>query len=205
MNSLGLELINWQESDASQLATRLLHLPNPLAFLGYWYLLFIWANVDGSLFFPSVLVGPSFDYATYDSLILHTIYDITPSRTSTAEQQNQRATRRRIPLGRKRVAYLHLVLGLVFLGIYSLYGERAAYRRILNPTWYTWSIAPRFGFIQIAGIIARVKYYAVWSLSEVSIMQEFKPDFRVLVYLLGSASMATTSRQVEPFGIGSEI
>ncbi|ORY32801.1 MBOAT, membrane-bound O-acyltransferase family-domain-containing protein [Naematelia encephala] len=140
-----------EDLDASQLATRLQHVPSPLPFLGYCF------------FFPSFLVGPSFDYSTYDSLIKHTIYDIPPPGTSEAQVK---ATKRRVPHGRKRVAYLHLVLGLVFLGVYAVYGQRAAYSRILTPTWYTWGWLTRFGFIQLAGFIARTKYYALWSLTE---------------------------------------
>ena len=117
-----------------------------------------------SLFFPSVLVGPSFDYATYDMLVHHTIYNIPPPGS---DDTQAKATRRRIPHGRKRVAYLHLVIGLVFLGVYATYGTSAGYERILTPAWYTWSRTTRFGFVQIAGIVARTKYYAVWSLSEV--------------------------------------
>ena len=131
-----------------------------------------------SLFFPCVLVGPSFDYATYDSLVLHTIFDV-PSPDCALSQAA--VTRRRVPHGRKRVAYLHLVLGLAFLGIFSVYGERAAYERMLTPVWYTWSLSTRFGFIQIAGIIARTKYYAVWSLAEVSGDFHQRADSRVHV------------------------
>ena len=64
---------------------------------------------------------------------------------------------------------LHLFLGLAFLGIYAVFGAPADYTRILTPAWYTWGKATRFAFIQVAGIIARTKYYAVWSLSEVSL------------------------------------
>ncbi len=122
-------------------------------------------SANRSFFFPCVLVGPSFDYATYDSLVLHTIFAAPPPPTGDSQAK---ATRRRIPHGRKRVAYLHLVLGLAFIGIYAVYGTQAGYERILTPAWYTWGWATRFGFVQIAGIIARTKYYAVWSLSEVS-------------------------------------
>lgn len=120
---------------------------------------------NNSFFFPCVLAGPSFDYATYDSLVKHTIYDISPPGTSDAQAK---AAGRRIPHGRKRVAYLHLTLGLAFLGIYSVFGGRGSYERILTPEWYTWSLVTRFAFVQIAGFIARTKYYAVWSLAEVS-------------------------------------
>jgi lysophospholipid acyltransferase len=77
--------------------------------------------------------------------------------------------KRRVPHGRKRVAYLHLVIGLGFLGIYAVYGGRAAYSRILTPSWYSWGFMTKVGFIQLAGLVARIKYYAVWSLAEASL------------------------------------
>jgi hypothetical protein len=122
-------------------------------------------GTDASFFFPSMLIGPSLDYVTYDSLVLKTIYNITPP----GQDDSQAKLKRRVPHGRKRVAYLHLVIGLAFLGIYAVYGGRAAYQRVLTPTWYTWSLLSRFGFVQLAGIVARIKYYAVWSLAEVSL------------------------------------
>ncbi|WVW84013.1 hypothetical protein I302_106040 [Kwoniella bestiolae CBS 10118] len=137
--------------DASQLETRLTKLPDPLAFLGY------------CLFFPSILPGPSFDYATYDSLVHHTIYRVPPPGSS-AEQA--KAAKKRLPYGRKRVAYLHLVIGLIFLGIYASYGSKFAYERILTSDWYKWTHLQQLGFVQLAGFLARTKYYAVWSLSE---------------------------------------
>ncbi|WWC89239.1 uncharacterized protein L201_004158 [Kwoniella dendrophila CBS 6074] len=140
-----------EDLDAGQIETRLTKLPSPLAFLGY------------CLFFPAILPGPSFDYATYDSLVHHTIYRVPPPG-STVEQA--KAAKKRLPYGRKRVAYLHLVIGLVFLGIYASYGTKFAYSRILTVDWYKWSLLQRLGFVQLAGFLARTKYYAVWSLSE---------------------------------------
>ncbi|KAK8864477.1 hypothetical protein IAR55_001727 [Kwoniella newhampshirensis] len=141
------------ELDPSQIETRLTTVPNPLAFLGYCF------------FFPSVLVGPSFDYATYDSLVHHRLYRVAPPGTSV---EQAKAAKHRVPYGRKRVAYLHLAIGLAFLGIYSTYSSQLSYDRILTPVWYTWSLGEKFGFVQLAGLIARTKYYAVWSMSEVS-------------------------------------
>ncbi|ORX36566.1 putative member of the MBOAT family of putative membrane-bound O-acyltransferase [Kockovaella imperatae] len=142
-----------EDLDTSQRATRLDHVPTPLAFLGYCF------------FFPSMLIGPSFDYATYDALIHRTLYQNPPS-THGAKQDVKSTTPQRRPYGRRRVAYLHLLIGLIFLGFYSTYGTRAGYDRVLTPVWKQWTWLQRFGFIQFAGFTARTKYYAVWSLAE---------------------------------------
>ncbi|WVR06969.1 hypothetical protein IAU60_004005 [Kwoniella sp. DSM 27419] len=140
-----------EDLDTSQTETRLTEMPGPLAFLGY------------CLFFPSILPGPSFDYATYNALVHHTIYQVAPPGTS---PEQAKAAKTRVPYGRKRVAYLHMIIGLVFLGIYATFAGQASYERILTPVWYDWTILKRLGFVQLAGFIARTKYYAVWSLSE---------------------------------------
>ncbi|WOO80133.1 Lysophospholipid acyltransferase [Vanrija pseudolonga] len=140
-----------EDLDEGQKATRLTQLPGPLPFLGYCF------------FFPSVLVGPSFDYATYNALITKTIYD---APVPDADPTHTKRFKGRTPHGRRRVAYLHLVIGLAFLAIFAVLGARGAYSRILEPTWYTWTLSTRFGFVQFAGFVARTKYYAVWSLSE---------------------------------------
>ena len=120
-------------------------------------------QLSNSFFFPSVLAGPSMDYATYDALVKHTIYSTPPPGV----EDRQGKLKRRIPHGRKRVAYLHLVMGLAFLAVYAVYQNRGSYARILSPSWDSWGWLTRFGFIQFAGIIARTKYYAAWSLTEV--------------------------------------
>ena len=116
-----------------------------------------------------MLIGPSFDYATYDSLICKTLYQTPPpsSGSQNASSSAQAVYANRRPSGRRRVAYLKLVMGLLFLGYYSTYGGQADYERILSPAWERWTWLQKFGFIQFAGFTARTKYYAVWSLSEV--------------------------------------
>lgn len=153
-----------EDLDASQLATRLSHVPSPLPFLGYCF------------FFPSFLAGPTFDYATYDALVLHRLYTQapvpTPSQVASGSKgaaelvAAEKETRRRVPYGRKRVAYLQLVLGLTFMGVYATYGSRGNYERILGNDWLRWGWVTRFGFVQLAGVVSRTKYYGVWCLCE---------------------------------------
>ena len=155
-------------------------------------------QTDCSFFFPSMLIGPSLDYATYNSLITHTIYSTPPPGTG-AEQA--KATKRRIPYGRKRVAYLHLAIGLSFLGFYAVYGGRGSYTRVLGDDWGKWSMLTKFGFVQFAAFVAKSKYYAVWSMSEVGV-EVCRPDDRARVSSPVSDSMATTRRRGERCGIG---
>jgi lysophospholipid acyltransferase len=65
------------------------------------------------------------------------------------------------------VAYLQLVLGLTFMGVYAVYGSRGNYERILSDDWLKWGKVTRLGFVQLAGLVSRTKYYGVWCLCEV--------------------------------------
>jgi lysophospholipid acyltransferase len=97
-----------------------------------------------------MLVGPASDYITYHQLVTHTLFPPAQSPTS-----------RRVPKGRKRAAYLNLILGLAFIGIYSVMAEPFGYARIVSRD-RAWSNLPwwkRLVFIQIAGFVARTKYY----------------------------------------------
>lgn len=117
-----------------------------------------------SFYFPTVLVGPSFDYASYDALIKHTLYTTPPPNAKSKISG-------RTPVGRRRVALLHFAIGIFFLAIFSLLGARGSFERVLTPTWYTWGKAQQFGFIQFCAFVARTKYYAVWSMSEGACIQ----------------------------------
>lgn len=54
------------------------------------------------------------------------------------------------------------------MGIFGAFGGKASYHRVLSPVWDDWNWATRFAFIQFAGVVARTKYYGVWSFTEVS-------------------------------------
>jgi lysophospholipid acyltransferase len=63
-----------------------------------------------------------------------------------------------------------MVIGLVSLGLYAVWGPTFAYDRILDDSfWYRkgFGWVRKLGFVQLAGFFARTKYYAIWSLSEV--------------------------------------
>jgi lysophospholipid acyltransferase len=71
-----------------------------------------------------------------------------------------------MPIGRKRVAYRKLILGLIFLGAYvSLYGSYN-FARSLEPSFKTKSLLTRIALFQVFGIFERAKYYAIWTMTE---------------------------------------
>ncbi|KAJ9100521.1 hypothetical protein QFC21_003564 [Naganishia friedmannii] len=120
------------------------------------------------------MAGPASDFATYDALVKDTLFTFPPPSTPTSaltSSRSQKAVKKsrklRSPALRKTVAYQKLAIGLMFLGIYALYGGKAGHDKILDGKWwFSHSKLWRFGFIQLAGFIARTKYYAVWTVAE---------------------------------------
>lgn len=122
------------------------------------------------------MAGPPSDFATYNALVENTLFTSPPASNassalaaSESKAAAQAHKRPRTPALRKTVAYQKLALGLMFLALYAVYGGKASHERVLDGKWwYSHSKLWRFGFIQLAGFMARSKYYAAWILAEVS-------------------------------------
>ena len=88
-------------------------------------------------YFPGFLVGPYIDYASYKSLIDESIYNKTPTPPGTpGVNGNGTKPRRKVPSGRKRVAYRKMIIGLGFLGLFVSMGGTYNYSVTLQ-SWFT--------------------------------------------------------------------
>ncbi|KAG9014403.1 lysophospholipid acyltransferase [Tulasnella sp. 427] len=132
--------------DESQKETRIPKLPSLLEFFGYVF------------YFPAFLIGPSLTFSDYMALIDETLYEgAAPASPNSSK---------RVPVGRKRVAYQKLVLGVSCIAFYALYGGQFNYAvtaadwYVTKPFWY------RFLYTQVMGLLQRVRYYGAWSLTE---------------------------------------
>lgn len=90
-------------------------------------------------------------------LITERIYDNLPVKDNVS---------RKLPKGRKRVAYSKMALGLFFLGCYVLLATKYNYRVTLQPAFAKMPLLQRLFWFQIYAPSERVKYYAVWTLTE---------------------------------------
>jgi lysophospholipid acyltransferase len=132
-------------------------------------------------YFPGILVGPTVEYVYYEQLVSGQLFVSNPNSGVKGE-------RKRVPEGRKRVAYTKLLLALVFLGFYAVAGPSMDYTRILEPAYLEksffsrWVVvyfslvityqrhtsgSTRLLFAQGLGLTQRTKYYGVWLLTEV--------------------------------------
>ncbi|EJD53647.1 endoplasmic reticulum protein [Auricularia subglabra TFB-10046 SS5] len=134
------ELDSWQRTNA------ITEFPSLLAFLGY------------AFYFPGMLVGPSCEYAAYAAAVKGA--PLIPDAVKKIHGN------RRMPKGRKRAAYLKMLIGLGFLGAFvfmnSLFGIRLTTEPWFKkqPLWY------RIYFLQMSVLTTREKYYAVWKMAE---------------------------------------
>ncbi|CAE7187411.1 unnamed protein product [Rhizoctonia solani] len=145
--------------DPSQLATRIKEYPSLLEFLGYVF------------YFPGLLIGPAFEFVSYRSLIDETIFTPSTSSLTNGSQASENGdsalkTQRRVPAGRKRVAYLKFAQGLVFLLLFTLFGPQFNYEMSVDPKWVAKPFWYKLGTTQLFGFFARTKYYGAWSLTE---------------------------------------
>ncbi|PCH41333.1 MBOAT-domain-containing protein [Wolfiporia cocos MD-104 SS10] len=139
------------ELDEWQTEKRIVEYPSLLAFLGY------------AFWFPGFLVGPSLEYANYDTLIHGTLFKALENDKEHAKSIRQRKL---IPKGRKRVAYRRMLYGLIFLGAYVTFGGSYNIGVVVQDWFAKRSLFYRIGYLQICGFFERTKYYAVWTLTE---------------------------------------
>ncbi|TFY69479.1 hypothetical protein EVJ58_g386 [Rhodofomes roseus] len=138
-----------EELDKWQTEKRVAEYPSLLAFLGF------------AFYFPGFLVGPSLEYADYDTLVHGTLFKKLEKKDSTG-----RGSHKLIPKGRKRVAYRRMILGLALLGTYVTFGG-SAHLGVTVQDWYVKKgFLYRIVYLQFCGFIERTKYYAIWTLTE---------------------------------------
>ncbi|GAA6063886.1 hypothetical protein JCM10212_001368 [Sporobolomyces blumeae] len=141
--------------DKTQQSSRIEKVPGLLEFMGY------------CLFFPSILAGPSFTYRSYDSFTSKRLFLKETASSTPGKHDGGKVTSKEIPAGRKRKAAKRLVTALVFLGIYSTYGSAYGMDKLLEPTFVgKKGLVERILFMNVAGFVARTKYYAVWCMAE---------------------------------------
>ncbi|KAG8958087.1 lysophospholipid acyltransferase [Tulasnella sp. 419] len=145
--------------DKALLETRVTEFPSLLTFLGY------------SFYFPAFLIGPACTYSDYIAMVDETVYEEfkppTPlSSDNEDDNAKTRKSRKRVPKGRKRVAYQKMIWGLVNFGLFAVFGSTYNYLHILEDWWPRTPFWYRFLFTQACGFFARTKYYGAWLLTE---------------------------------------
>lgn len=72
-------------------------------------------------YFPGILVGPYLEYSAYISLVDESLFKITQAEPTPTDDATERKHKRKVPKGRKRVAYRKGLYGLLYLGLFLVF------------------------------------------------------------------------------------
>lgn len=99
----------------------------------------LWTFLGYSFFLPTFLTGPALPFASYQH------FTVAP-----------------LPKGRFGASIKTFLLSVLFLIIYVTLGSRLSYALLLLPGSAERPFWSRLIFLNLAGFLARTKYYAVW-------------------------------------------
>ena len=88
-------------------------------------------------YYPGILVGPHLDFTEYMELINETTFQNLQVKAKVKPG-------RRLPPGRKRAAYKKMFFGLVYLGVFVLYGGKYNYGAALTSEFMKHSLLMRY-------------------------------------------------------------
>ncbi|CBQ70814.1 conserved hypothetical protein [Sporisorium reilianum SRZ2] len=138
-----------EQCDDSQRQSRITKMPSVLEFLGY------------AFYFPGVLIGPSTRFCDYQAWSTGELY-------ASPKGKEKAATAASLPRGRLFASAVSLLAGLAFMAIYSVFAPAYSYEKLIglhggvaHLAWYQ-----KLLWIQVAGFMARTKYYGIWSLTD---------------------------------------
>ncbi|KAL1871592.1 hypothetical protein VTK73DRAFT_1982 [Phialemonium thermophilum] len=130
---------------------RLVQLPGLLDYAGYVF------------FFPSVLIGPAFDFIEYRRWLDTSMFEVPAHIDPTKKPPTRR--KRKIPRSATPAMWKlagGLVWVLLFLKLSALYNVEL----LTGPTYMHYGFLRRLFFLHMVGLTARLKYYGVWTLTE---------------------------------------
>lgn len=111
-------------------------------------------------YFPSILTGPSYDYAEFHRWIDLSMFDVTIK-----DPVKGRRKKRRIPRS-GRVAGLKFVQGVSFIFLWIKITPYISLSYTQSPSFTSESFLYRILYLTLLGFTYRLKYYGAWLISE---------------------------------------
>ncbi|KAL2168641.1 hypothetical protein VTG60DRAFT_6985 [Thermothelomyces hinnuleus] len=130
---------------------RLTELPDLLDYAGFVF------------FFPSMLIGPAFDFAEYRRWLDTSMFEV-PANVDPAKKPPTRR-KRKIPRS-GTPAMLKLVTGLAWIFAFLKLSAYFDPRVLVQDKFLSYSLLYRVLILHMVGFTARTKYYGVWTMSE---------------------------------------
>jgi lysophospholipid acyltransferase len=126
-------------------------LPDPLDFAAY------------VAFFPSLMAGPAFDYADYRRWLETSMFDLPPG-TDPAKAPPTRK-QRKIPRS-GTPAMIKMATGLAWVLAFLVGSGHFSADTFLTDKYKSMSIPTRIFQMYMMNVVARMKYYGVWTITE---------------------------------------
>ncbi|KAK3357450.1 MBOAT, membrane-bound O-acyltransferase family-domain-containing protein [Lasiosphaeria hispida] len=141
------------DSDLSdfQKDRRLRELPSLVDYAGYVF------------FFPSLMIGPAFDFADYRRWLDTTMFEVPAAVDPTKKPPTRR--KRRIPRS-GTPAMIKLVTGLAWTLLFIKLEGYFSPGVLLEPEYEEYSFIRRLLILHMVPLTARTKYYGVWTMTE---------------------------------------
>jgi len=115
------------------------------------------------LFFPALMVGPAFDYAEYRRWIDTTMFEVPVS----VDPAKRPPTRRKRKIPRSGTpAMWKMAGGLFWILLFLQFSGTYNARLLTGPDYMDYWLGRRILQMHLVGLVARFKYYGVWSLTE---------------------------------------
>ena len=114
-------------------------------------------------FFPSLFVGPSFDFAEYRRWIETSMFEVpagTPSSRMPPTRKKHRIPRSGTPAAMKAFA------GLLWIALFVKLSTWYTVELLTGDQYLTYSLPYRIWLLHMFGVTTRTKYYGVWALTE---------------------------------------
>lgn len=114
-------------------------------------------------FFPSLMIGPAFDYVDYHRWLNTTMFDLPPG----TDPMKAPPTRKRRKIPRSATpALIKMVKGLLWLVAFLQCSAYFTSEAVLGDEMLAHNLAWRIFYLHMLSFVTRMKYYAAWSLTD---------------------------------------
>ncbi|CCG81157.1 MBOAT family protein [Taphrina deformans PYCC 5710] len=116
-----------------------------------------------AMFFPSMLIGPAFEFAQYKKWLDCSLYDVQVQQNTKAAKKM--ANGRKIPRS-GTAASKRAAEGIFWLVCYALLSPKFTVNYVLSDKFTAHSLLYRLWYVVPLAFTHRSKYYGIWKLSE---------------------------------------
>jgi lysophospholipid acyltransferase len=126
-------------------------LPSPLDYAGF------------IAFFPSLMIGPAFDYVDYHRWLNTSMFNLPPGTDPLKAPPTRK--KRKIPRS-ATPATLKMAMGLVWILLFLQLSGYFNSSVILGERYTGFGLPRRIFYMHMMNLVQRMKYYGVWTLTE---------------------------------------